>query len=672
MAKLAKLLQAAAGAGGGAALNVEDVFSTYLYTGNGSSQTITNGIDLDGEGGAVWLKCRDVARDHTLQDTERGANKTLIPNSTYLEETKTDRISSFNSNGFTVSNASVVNGNGNDYASWTFRKAPKFFDVVTYTGNGTNGRSIAHNLDSEVGCIIVKDTSSTRNWAVYHRGIDVSDSGHYALYLNTDNSKINSDTFWNDTAPTSTHFTTGGGSFTNGSGKTYVAYLFAHNDSDGEFGPDGDADIIKCGSYTGNGTTNGPNIDLGFEPQWVIIKNIDAAGDWNMFDNMRGLSDGGNDMVLYADLSNAEDNGNDYLKWTSQGFQLISTSPVLNDNNKKYVYIAIRRGPMAVPESASDVFSAYAYTADNTDRRVIDNGILTDFVMARVRNSTSSIGFVVGSRLQGDGYDSTFLGTASSSAEAGDGDTFMEPVSGYGNAFSTMEGFCVGNDITRKLNYSSNTQISYAWKRAPSYFDIVTYVGNATNPTNINHNLNAVPEMMWAKRRDSGSSWVVYHKDLNGGVTPEQYNLDFSNGAEYDQKNGWHDTAPTSTQFTPGSYNNLNNNTYVVYLFASLSGVSKVGSYTGNGTNQNIDCGFSSGASFVLIKRTDATGDWCVYDTERGLVAGNDARLELNGTGDEQSNADSVDPYSSGFNVVQETNLNLNVNNATYIFYAIA
>jgi len=339
MATKKKLLQAAAGtaAAGGAALNVEDVFSTYLYTGNGQftgdTQTITNGIDLAGEGGLVWSKARTQAYGSGLFDTERGATKYLVSDNTTSEITSATTLTSFNNDGFTLGLDSswVINKTGVDYASWTFRKAPKFFDVVTYTGNAT-ARTISHNLGSTPGTIIIKRTDGSEDWQVWHRSLDSNNNTR--IFLNTTAAAASvGSPHWNSTAPTDSVFSLGTSNQVNRSGSTFVAYLFAHNDGDGEFGPDGDQDIIKCGSYDGNGTTNGPNIDLGFEPQWVIIKNIDAAGNWNMFDNMRGLSDGGNDMVIYSDLSNAEDNGNDYLKWTSQGFQLISTSPVLNDNN---------------------------------------------------------------------------------------------------------------------------------------------------------------------------------------------------------------------------------------------------------------------------------------------------------------------------------------------------
>jgi hypothetical protein len=142
--------------------------------------------------------------------------------------------------------------------------------------------------------------------------------------------------------------------------------------------------------------------------------------------------------------------------------------------------------------------------------------------------------------------------------------------------------------------------------------------------------------------------------------------------------NGWFGTGTLSSTLFPSgnasaNFGNLSGGTYVAYLFATCAGVSKVGSYTGNGSSQNIDCGFTSGARFILIKRTDNSqfGDWKVFDSARGIVSGNDPYLKLNDTDAEQASYDGIDPYSAGFTVNQD-NANLNISSATYIFLAIA
>ena len=180
MSKLAKALTAAAGNAGGDNLYVEDVFSTYLYEGNAGTQTITNGIDLAGEGGLVWTKNRDSASwDNGLTDTERGLGKTLMSNLT-AQETLASDIYAFNSDGFDLGYATGFGNAIGSNASWTFRKAEKFFDVVTYTGDGTNGRSITHNLGVTPAFMVVKKTSATAEWAIWHQSVNGGDS--YGLF----------------------------------------------------------------------------------------------------------------------------------------------------------------------------------------------------------------------------------------------------------------------------------------------------------------------------------------------------------------------------------------------------------------------------------------------------------------------------------------------------------
>jgi hypothetical protein len=235
-----------------------------------------------------------------------------------------------------------------------------------------------------------------------------------------------------------------------------------------------------------------------------------------------------------------------------------------------------------------------------------------------------------------------------------------------------MNGF--GTSTSANADY-----YAWMWKRAPNFFDVVAYTGDSPGGVGvqtISHNLGVAPEMIWFKRRDSTGGWGVLVTALG---TVESGGIEYGQGAYLNETgafvlSGWWGSpyvAPTATEFTVrGSTPNASGGDYIAYLFASLDGVSKVGSYTGNGTGQNIECGFSSGARFVLIKKASDTGHWQIYDTERGLISGNDPRLLLNTTGAELTGYDFVDPYSGGFAV---TNLNdTNENGNTYIFYAIA
>jgi len=661
------VLNAASGVGG-AGLDVEEVFSTFLYTGNNTAnRVINNGIDLAGEGGIVWTKIRYPAGDNSLWTTDIGAGYRLLPNETNAKLTD-GGLTSFNNNGFTIQDNSSTNPNNNTMASWTFRKAEKFFDVVTYTGNGAN-RTISHNLGTTPGMIIVKKTNTSgTDWAVYHRGIDSSSPEGYHIRLNTTAARQASTYTWGNTAPTNTTFTVGNSGLTNNNSDTYVAYLFGHNNNDGEFGPDNDQDIIKCGSYTGNGNDDGPEINLGFEPQWVMVKNTTDVDSWYIFDVMRGMVVAGtDDAALRADSNSAETgtSGERAISPTPTGFKVTTNQGWINNNNTNLIYMAIRRGT-AVPESATEVFKTYDLTSAS-----LSTLVSTSFPPDMSLHLSNDGNKLTVNRLTGGIHANSSNNSPRNWLQLYGNDA--EDTGSYGlyYAFNSTS-FKVSNN-----GYSgqSDSPYAYMWKRAPKYFDLVAYSGNSTAGRTVSHNLGVAPEMFWIKNRThNGEDWIVYHKDIGNGkylILQDIY------GETTDTSNArLHGTNPTATNFTLGSNVQVNasGDDYIAYLFATLDGISKVGSYTGNGSNQTINCGFSSGARWILIKRTDSTvstGNWYVWDTERGIVAGDEQHTVMNTTTGKGTD-DSVDPANSGFIVNQISATNINVSSAEYIFYAIA
>jgi hypothetical protein len=220
-----------------------------------------------------------------------------------------------------------------------------------------------------------------------------------------------------------------------------------------------------------------------------------------------------------------------------------------------------------------------------------------------------------------------------------------------------------GNEANQTNKYS------WAWKRAPKYFDIVAYSGflSAGATGTIPHNLTVAPELMIFKNRSSSYGWYVWHSDL----TAQRFIQLDTNAAEANFGADWATADKNNINIGFGHFGtSLTGSTYIAYLFATLAGISKVGSYTGTGATLNIDCGFTSGARFVLLKRTDSAGEWRVFDTARGIVAGNDPLLNLNSTGPEEAFDDLIDPYSAGFTLT--SNGMVNTSGAEYIFYAIA
>lgn len=609
------------------------------FTAVGSPSVVNNGTKAVagvGEGGLVWAKGRSGATDHQLFDTLRGATKELISNSTAAEATDADTLTAFNADGFSLGADANVNTNAATYASWTFRKAPRFFDVVTYTGDGVAGREIAHNLGVAPGFIAIKATSvSGINWFCFHRSVGAD----FRLALNLTNA-AGAVNWWNNTEPTATEFTLGASSAGNGSGAEYVAYLFAHD----PLGPSGDGSdgLIACGSFTTDGSGNA-TVDLGWEPQWLLIKASAETGNWFLFDTMRGMpvSTTVSSLDLNPNTSDVEGNGYKF-QLSATGFTISAAGL-----NRDWTYVAIRRGPMRAPESGTEVFGVGSQTATSSNVGAWSAGFVTDASIKVEQGGAAN--HDINSRLTGD----KTLYTDATNAEAVNSENKWDYQEGFGFKASA---------------FSNHKKLLF--RRAPGFFDVVAYTGNGTAGRTVPHNLGVAPEMMWVKRRDFDRTWGVYHSFLGTGkflILNDTY-------AEIPIASNFPSPSPTASNFTVGNNAtvNANGSPYIAYLFATLPGISKVGSYTGNGSSQTIDCGFTSGARFILIKRTDSAGDWYVWDTARGIVAANDPHLSLNTTAAEVTTDDSVDPDSSGFIVNQVAATNINVSAASYIFYAIA
>lgn len=325
-----------------AGLVVSKLFATTLYTGNGATQTITNGLDLSGKGGLVWTKERSnsgLHGSHNLYDTLRG-DSILFTNSTNGQSAVDDFDHS--STGFTVKSSSRNNINSATYASWSFRRAPKFFDIVEWTGTA-GFQWVAHNLTVPPGMALVKRLDAPSDWVAVHRGPVPSLSPTYAAgrdgtWLN----RADAATYQYGTGNPSTKVGLGDENSifvntdwpsVNALGGRYVAYLFAHDDS--AFG------IIQCGSYAGNGSSTGPTVTLGWRPQWLLIKRTDGTGDWWIYDDKRDTSNPRN-VKLLANSNAAEDTGGEDVDLLPTGFQPRDSAAGINASGGTYAYVAIR------------------------------------------------------------------------------------------------------------------------------------------------------------------------------------------------------------------------------------------------------------------------------------------------------------------------------------------
>jgi hypothetical protein len=638
------MMMGAAGAASGDKTYVDDVFNTYLYSPSASQTQIQSGIDFSGEGGMIWKKIRSSAASHHLYDTERGNTKTIYSDLTNVEASSSNDLLSFNSNGVTWD----TGGHSGDYVNWSFRKAPGFFDVVTYTGNGAV-QNISHSLGSIPGMITVKRLDSgASNWETYHRSTGATKK----LELNENAAVSTNSNVWNNTEPTSSVFTVGTNNSSNGA--NYVAYVFAHDSQ--VFGTDSDESIIKCGTFNipGSGTFD---VNLGFEPQFILYKQTSGGmgtPNWYMHDAMRGLAQTSFN-PLYANATTAESPASTegYLVVHPTGFK--STSSAHNAGD--YVYMAIRR-PNKPPEAATEVFDDVIYNGTAGVQNIVNSLLYTDLTWIKRRTSTDPP--VITDRLRGD---NKYLRTDSIAVEASWASNDLIKL-------DKMYSFGLDGNATGYHNSSGQPYISWNFKRAPGFFDVVTYAGNSVVGRQITHNLGTAPELMLIKLRSHADSWVVYHKDKGNQYYAKLDTTD----AGWDNTTMFNSTTPTSTVFTTNNGGDINysGRTYVAYLFATLPGISFVGSYTGTGSNINIDCGFTGGARFVLIKRTNSSGDWYVWDTARGIVAGNDPYVLVNSTAAEVTNTDYIDPLNAGFTVTSSAPAALNTSGGTYIFLAIA
>jgi len=871
-----KILMGAAGAGSKSTY-VDDVFSTYLYTGNTTARSINNAVDMS-KGGMAWIK----SRSNTLNGNIFSSN--LVNGSgTYgcLQTTDTDAadysntgsnamLSAFNNNGFSLGADSAtgrVNFNNLTYASWSFAKQKGFFDIQTWTGNGTDPTQIPHNLGCVPGFIIIKCTSHAHGWACYHK-----DSKDKLLELNSNFAGASS--VWKNTTATSTYVTVDSQQEVNGNGKTYVGYFFAggestaatarsvdfiggsgnylnvqstssdlemgssdftlelwinsdgvtsanrnflsfgnpvqfqhnvtgnaigiffkdtgnnwfinnvtspsiadgtwnhvavtrsgntwrlflngtqfysetHNvtvagldgyypsigsynsgsnaygfngkisnlrfvkgtavytssfrppyepltnitntkllccnnssvtgytvspavlaasgsgnqtastdspfdDPEGfKFGEGEDQNLIKTGSYVGNGSSTGPKINLGWEPQWVMVKRTDAPGgtSWVMLDTMRAWTvEGEVDAYMYAN-SNDSESVHQWGAPTSKGMQMDGTDGTTNASGGNYIYMAIRRSDGYVGKPASAATDVFTMDFGNGSSTIpaYDSGFPVDYGLLKEFGGNAS--WYASSRLTGTKY----LQTDNTNNEGSMNNWVFD--SNVGWAWGSTSGY-----------------ISYMWKRSVG-FDVVTYKGSglsAGEQQDVPHSMNKTPEMMWVKIRDAANqNWMVYHKGLNGGTNPEQYKVELNSSGVESSFSCWDNTAPNANSFRVGNQVETNHGSYnfIAMLFASVDGISKVGSYTGTGSPINVTTGFSP--RFLIIRRTDSAEHWNVYDTTRGWGAGNESHLRLNTNGAQITDEDHGAPTSTGF-TINAGYATINVNGGKYIYYAHA
>ena len=345
--------------------NPELYFQTKTYTGNSG----TNAITFDGSENMqpdwVWTKARNYNDDHLLVDAVRGNTKYLKSHLTNAEQTSSIRVTSFNSDGFTLGSSSDINGNSDTYVSWNWKAGTSFtndasatgvgsidsagsvntdagFSIVSYTGTGSTG-TVAHGLGATPGMIIIKERNNATSWIVYHHKNTSAPATDYLL-LNSTQATYDYADYFNDTEPTSSVFTIDTAGDINGSSDTYIAYCFAEKKG-----------YSKFGSYTGNGNADGPFIYTGFKPAFVIIKPSSYSNSWLILDNKRNTFNPTNTR-LEADGTGADYSGLDYTDFLSNGFKIRTSNSHPNNSGGTLIYMAFAESPFVnsngVPNNA--------------------------------------------------------------------------------------------------------------------------------------------------------------------------------------------------------------------------------------------------------------------------------------------------------------------------------
>ena len=680
----------------------EDVFSINAIQGDdGTGQAVVTGIDLSGEGGLVIFKSNpedSAGGSPCWYDTVRGNGKLLKGDNVAVESTNSTNPWTSTSTGFNTGDNFGGSENPDERTTaLTFRKCKGFFDIVQYEGTGST-QAINHSLGSTPGFIVVKNMDADfTGWNGWHRSL----GNNKRLNLSGIGEAITDTSVWNNTAPTATQFTVGASTECNNNNNTYIAYIWAHNDA--SFGVDSDQPIIHCGTYTGTGSSGTPNITgWGFSPQFIMSRKYDGGGSSGpvfCVDYINGLTSTGNSYAgsMYTILgTSASMKGNESIDLGSpndDGIKYKSTSPNWNQNNENFVYIAIGK-----PLMDKDDYENQGYTfqanyvfrdkiAQNASPAFVidDPGWAPDFSFCRGYGGGNQ--FYCTARLNGKDtrQNKAANGNWEQEYDQETNEDWRFGSTGKSMTTSTASPSTGGYYHTgRTGNYYSGAM----WRKFPKSFSSITWKGTGSGGASYDHGLGTTPEMLAVGTIEQGKPFYFWHKDFSTGGFGNQYYLNWcSNENCQDLMEG--QIAVSSTQYTTSQaqITGKDSTQYWGGFWATVPGVTKVGYYVGNNSNNFIDAGFSNGTKFLLVKRLDSTqtsgnGLWCITsDLSDGQTNNNwtlkgQSQLATKGfypayAGDFQWNYQAFRSTSAGFGFIQNGS-NMNGSGAKYIYYAVA
>ena len=642
-------------------------FNIETWTGNDNNNRPITGLGFNPN--LVWIKRRNSSESHALYDSLTGANNQLstdtdaaiaVNSGDYLG------LSSFDSDGFTLGNNGGTNRDPNTYVGWTWKaddneptineegnsdsivsaNSNAGFSIVKYTGNQTAGHTIGHGLSAKPDMIILKCLDTVRPWYVYHKGVDASNPAHYNLRLNETDARQDSTTEFNDTEPTSTVFTLGTASGPNGTNSAYIAYCF-HDV----------AGYQKFGSYAGSGSA--VTVTTGFKPDFVMIKSTSVEW-WNILDSKRDFN-----KRIYPSENNAESGASDYMTVTATSFTITVTgNDSLNNSGKNFIYWAIAKN---VPSNTTlaDSFGVVKYTGIGASKKVQGLSFKPDLVWMKQRSGTQDQMWYDNNRGAGN-----YISSNNANAQ------------GYANSTVTSfdsDGFSVGSSNSE--NQNSQTFVAWCWKAGNTWqsniegsipsitntntangFSVVKWTGTGSNGT-VGHGLSSTPELIISKNLDTAATdgWPVYSSAIGNDHTL------FLNSSSAKSSTGgtWGSTSPTSSVFTvqDNAANNQSSNEIIAYCFHSVSGYSKISSYSGTGSSNAIT-GLGFRPDTIILKEIDGGDSWQLYDTVRGPGK----VVYPNGNNAEYAGSELTSFDSDGFTV--SGNSSNNESGKTYLYAA--
>jgi hypothetical protein len=649
----------------------DPAFRVVTYTGTGAEQSIT-GVGFKPD--LVWIKSTNLVDNHWIFDSVRGPNKYLSSNTLSGESITTNGgVSSFDSDGFTLSpdTAQYANFPGINYVAWCWKASGSGavtnndgstegqadanlsagFSIVKYTSSGDG--TVGHGLGVKPDLVISKARDSAEFWRVH---TDVS--GVMQVGVLDTAAPFNLSGFG---SPSDTVF-----SHPNLSADM-VSYCFASVPGK-----------LKIGSYTGNGSTDGPEIDCGF-PNGVsrlMIKRTDSTGSWIMRDRKRGPYNP-NTETLAADLPNAEWASADSIDLTTSGFKLLYGGADINSLAGTYIYIAFAEQPDEPPEvEETGGFNEILWEGNGQSLHALTGlGFSPDLVWYKMRNNlhgTTSNYLIDSIRgpanvLHSDSYMAEYFNGTSLIGIGHDGFSVGSHINGNENG-GLYAGWAwnMGN----KLEYDTAGSIPCLRKTNIKFGQsIVAWRGTGVSGT-IAHGLGKPPKFMIIKEVNGDRSWRVYHASLgNGTALYLEGTVGGQGGSGF-----WNDTTPTNDVFAVGADVGVNEAGYefIAYCFADIPGYSAFGSYLGDGTTDGsnaVDIGFRP--DFLIVKRWDADGaNWPILDSKRGGFGDNNTTLYANLSDTEaETTTLRVGFTDTGFKLLGVSN-DINTNGGSYIYSA--